>query len=41
MRYRLKWLPKTVEDIESITEYIEKEFSSYAQAMVSKVLEAT
>jgi len=41
MEYRVTWSPEAVEDLESIAEYIERDSSFYAQAVVSKVLEMT
>ena len=41
MEYRVTWSPEAVEDLESIAEYIERDSSFYAQAVVSKILEAS
>ena len=38
MGYSVKWSPEAVEDLESIAEYIAKDSTFYARAVVSKIL---
>ncbi|MBN1930721.1 MAG: type II toxin-antitoxin system RelE/ParE family toxin [Desulfobacterales bacterium] len=41
MEYRVVWSPETVEDLESIAEYIERDSLFYSRAVVSKILKVS
>ena len=41
MEYQVTWSPEAIEDLESISEYIERDSLFYAQSVVSRILEAS
>ncbi len=41
MAYRVDWSPAALEDVEGIAEYIVRDSSSYAAAVVTRILEST
>jgi len=41
MDEKIIWSPESIEDLESIAEYIERDSVFYARAVITKVLEAT
>jgi len=41
MEYRVTWPPESVEDLESIADYIGRDSLFYVQPVVSKILEAS
>lgn len=41
MAYQVVWSPKALEDVEAIAAYISRDSTSYAAAVVNKIIEAT
>ncbi|MCL1465055.1 MULTISPECIES: type II toxin-antitoxin system RelE/ParE family toxin [Argonema] len=41
MAYQVVWSPKALEDVEAIAAYIARDSTSYAAAVINKILDAT
>jgi len=41
MDYKVVWSPESIEDLQSIAEYIQRDSEFYARAVVTKILDVT